>query len=94
MVCGSLVVGACLLVLGWTSEIVGMWIQDPEWVCDPIFSPISMLLTGPLYCNRKGVSPLQLPLRLFMHLILLLMLVCIKFVIESSRLSVLFLTNG
>jgi MFS family permease len=32
MIGGSIVVAACLLVLGWTSEIVGMYVQDAETV--------------------------------------------------------------
>ncbi|OJJ48605.1 hypothetical protein ASPZODRAFT_93450 [Penicilliopsis zonata CBS 506.65] len=32
MVVGSFVVAACLLVLGWTTEIVGMFVSDPERV--------------------------------------------------------------
>lgn len=31
MILGSLVVGACLLVLGWTKEIVGCFVEDGEW---------------------------------------------------------------
>ena len=31
MVLGSFVVGACLLLLGWTKEIVGMFVEDLEW---------------------------------------------------------------
>ncbi|KAJ5711641.1 hypothetical protein N7488_005797 [Penicillium malachiteum] len=30
MICGSFVVAFCLFVLGWTAEIVGMFVQDPE----------------------------------------------------------------
>lgn len=33
MVAGSLVVGLCLLVLGWTSEIVGLFISNEQTVC-------------------------------------------------------------
>ena len=32
MVFGSLVVAFCLLVLGWTKEIVGLFVKDPEKV--------------------------------------------------------------
>ena len=32
MVGGSLVVGLCLLVLGWTSEIVGIFVSEPGMV--------------------------------------------------------------
>ena len=32
MVGGSLIVGLCLLVLGWTSEIVGVFVKDPDAV--------------------------------------------------------------
>mgnify|MGYP003623003519 CR=1 FL=1 len=30
MLMGSLIVAACLIVLGWTKEIVGIFIGDPE----------------------------------------------------------------
>jgi hypothetical protein len=30
MVVGSIVVAACLIVLGWTKEIVGLFISDPD----------------------------------------------------------------
>jgi solute carrier family 45 protein 1/2/4 len=30
MVIGSLIVAACLLILGWTKEIVGIFISDEE----------------------------------------------------------------
>jgi hypothetical protein len=33
MVLGSLVVGMSLLVLGWTSEIVGYFVQEEETAC-------------------------------------------------------------
>lgn len=32
MVGGSLVVAACLLLLGWTSEVVGLFVHDAEKV--------------------------------------------------------------
>lgn len=32
MIAGSLVVGVCLLVLGWTSEIVGIFVKDANKV--------------------------------------------------------------
>lgn len=32
MIFGSLVVAFCLIVLGWTAEIVGTFVQDPEKV--------------------------------------------------------------
>jgi hypothetical protein len=34
MVMGSFIVGACLLTLGWTAEVVGWFVSDPETVCD------------------------------------------------------------
>lgn len=34
MIAGSLVVGVCLLVLGWTSEIVGIFVKDANKVKD------------------------------------------------------------
>lgn len=33
MIFGSIVVAFCLIVLGWTAEIVGMFVKDPEKVC-------------------------------------------------------------
>lgn len=35
MIGGSIVVGICLLILGWTSEIVGIFMNESERVCDP-----------------------------------------------------------
>lgn len=35
MIGGALVVGACLLVLGWTAEIVGIFISEPATVGFP-----------------------------------------------------------
>jgi solute carrier family 45 protein 1/2/4 len=32
MIIGSLIVAGCLLLLGWTKEIVGMFIGDPDMV--------------------------------------------------------------
>jgi solute carrier family 45, member 1/2/4 len=32
MIMGSLIVAACLIVLGWTKEIVGIFVGDPEMV--------------------------------------------------------------
>lgn len=32
MIIGSLIVAACLIVLGWTKEIVGTFIGDPDMV--------------------------------------------------------------
>ena len=32
MVVGSFVVAFCLIVLGWTTEIVGLFVKDPEKV--------------------------------------------------------------
>lgn len=40
MVVGSVVVGACLLVLGWTSEIVGIFMNESESVC--VFSWVQL----------------------------------------------------
>lgn len=34
MIVGSLLVSTCLLVLGWTAEIVGLFVQDAEKVYD------------------------------------------------------------
>lgn len=32
MIIGSLIVAMCLLVLGWTTEIVGLFVKDAEKV--------------------------------------------------------------
>lgn len=34
MIFGSFVVAACLIILGWTSEIVGRFVTDPEKVSE------------------------------------------------------------
>jgi hypothetical protein len=47
MVGGSLVVGACLLVLGWTSEIVGIFMSEGESVCDSLWCDGSDI-SGPM----------------------------------------------
>ena len=31
MIVGSVVVAVCLLILGWTKEVVGMFIEDGDW---------------------------------------------------------------
>lgn len=52
MLFGSIVVTGCLLVLGWTSEIVGLFVEDAEKVRSAIFRasyvlyPASQPLTG------------------------------------------------
>lgn len=46
MIGGSIVVGACLLVLGWTSEIVATFVKDEAQV------RANMLQTG----SRCGVA--------------------------------------
>ena len=32
MIGGSIIVALCLLVLGWTAEIVGIFVKNPEAV--------------------------------------------------------------
>lgn len=32
MIMGSLVVALCLIMLGWTEEIVGMFVKNPDKV--------------------------------------------------------------
>lgn len=49
MVGGSLVVAACLLVLGWTSEIVGAFVADEERVWLQIPATI-VVLSSFLFC--------------------------------------------
>lgn len=34
MIGGALLVGLCLVVLGWTAEIVGCFVTEPKLVCD------------------------------------------------------------
>lgn len=36
MIGGALIVGFCLLVLGWTAEIVGFFIKEPDLVSDGV----------------------------------------------------------
>lgn len=36
MIGGALIVGFCLLVLGWTAEIVGLFIKEPDLVSDGV----------------------------------------------------------
>lgn len=61
MVFGSLVVALCLIVLGWTSEIVSIFVKDAEKVIShmPLFvdmnsSPDSGILSGQKQYNRVG----------------------------------------
>lgn len=42
MIGGSVVVGACLLVLGWTSEIVGVFMGETERVCAFFFGAVGL----------------------------------------------------
>lgn len=59
MIAGSLVVGACLLVLGWTSEIVGIFVKDANKVlliacfrdAVPIVGDLAILKYGLEYTN-------------------------------------------
>jgi solute carrier family 45 protein 1/2/4 len=39
MIFGSFVVAFCLIVLGWTAEIVGLFVQDPEkvWIVECVY---------------------------------------------------------
>lgn len=32
MIGGALIVGVCLLILGWTEEIIGLFVTEPELV--------------------------------------------------------------
>jgi solute carrier family 45 protein 1/2/4 len=41
MVFGSFVVALCLFILGWTAEIVGLFVKDPEKVFFHISSPMN-----------------------------------------------------
>ena len=38
MLLGSVIVGLCVLVLGWTSELVGIFVSDPVTVGDAALS--------------------------------------------------------
>ena len=44
MVGGALIVAVCLLVLGWTGEIVRIFVREPEAVRDLFDSILSNLL--------------------------------------------------
>jgi hypothetical protein len=74
MLGGAVVVAVCLLLLGWTSEVVGLFVHDVEKVC-PVLE--ARLREGELMSEgyRNGVRRLRLRFWRFMGLILLLMLV-------------------
>lgn len=38
MIGGALVVALCLLVLGWTAEIVGLFVSEPHTVSDCLYA--------------------------------------------------------
>lgn len=44
MIGGALIVGFCLLVLGWTAEIVGFFIKEPDLVSDGVVWVLSQTL--------------------------------------------------
>lgn len=57
MVFGSLVVGACLITLGWTSEIVGLFVKDPNKV---LFCPsLGFAGVGGLCCSGSLANSLS-----------------------------------
>lgn len=45
MIGGALIVGFCLLVLGWTAEIVGIFIKEPAVVSNCVMGVASQTLT-------------------------------------------------
>lgn len=48
MIIGSLTVSACLIILGWTKEIVGIFIGDPDMVktCSIAVAVLSIYVLG------------------------------------------------
>lgn len=43
MIGGALIVAVCLLVLGWTGEIVQLFVREPKTVGDWTYSPLGVL---------------------------------------------------
>lgn len=58
MIGGALIVAVCLLVLGWTGEIVRLFVKKPETVGDLnhyiLGVPADDGLTGEVMHNRSG----------------------------------------
>ena len=52
MVGGSILVGICLMMLGWTAEIVGLFVSGEETVC----VPVSAVTAPPLTIAIEEVS--------------------------------------
>jgi len=58
MIGGSLIVGICLIVLGWTSEIVGMFVTE----AGSVSRCVSSVQSAPLIVvHRSGHAPLLWP---------------------------------
>ena len=55
MIGGSLIVGLCLVVLGWTSEIVGMLVSEPGMVSKGFPDEKMLCLTR---TSRSVLAPL------------------------------------
>ena len=57
MIGGSLIVGACLVVLGWTAEIVGLFVVDKETVISIMrFREVTLLTI----CGQKRLCTIAL----------------------------------
>lgn len=55
MVAGSLVVGLCLFVLGWTKEIVSVFVSDPQLVCILRIAYFSCIMRLELLWNKLSI---------------------------------------
>lgn len=54
MVVGSAIVALCLLVLGWTTEIVSLFVKDAEKVC--LFYLGRVLASVATQCSLQSVK--------------------------------------
>jgi hypothetical protein len=58
MVVGSFIVALCLLVLGWTTEIVSLFVKDAEKVCLFYLGQVRASVETPvLTIIRQKMSP-------------------------------------
>ena len=53
MVGGSLIVGACLVVLGWTAEIVGLFVTEEGMVRHYLLAKVKSLLLRICWQKRR-----------------------------------------
>lgn len=57
MVVGSGIVAVCLLVLGWTTEIVSLFVKDAEKVCLFCSGPGFGICDSAAHFTRQKMSP-------------------------------------